>query len=143
MPSSPSRARPRISSAGKAALRSRSCAAGSRSLRAKARAMPWISRSRALGSKSMVSSSRCAAALGAAGRSWLSIAVEAAPALASQPAGGDIAAQQRRRAVLVLAQFAVQHLGDRQAGIEPDHVGELEGAHRVVEPEPDALVDAA
>src|ERR1044071_7895931 len=69
------------------------------------------------------------------------VLVEPAGALLAQPAGGDVLAQQRARPVLVVAELAVQHLGDRQAGVEADQVGQLERAHRMVEPEADAGVD--
>ena len=42
------------------------------------------------------------------------VVVEAAPALAPQPAGRDVLAQQRAGPVLAVAELAVQHLEDRQ-----------------------------
>src|SRR5262245_60373577 len=66
------------------------------------------------------------------------VLVEPAADLLAEPAGGDVLPEQRARPVLVVAELAVQHLGDRQAGVEPDQVGQLERTHRVVEPEPHA-----
>jgi hypothetical protein len=59
----------------------------------------------------------------------------------AEPARGDVVAQQHRRAVLVVAELAVQHVGDGEHRVEPDEVGELERTHRVVEPELRGLVD--
>src|ERR1041384_3008805 len=67
--------------------------------------------------------------------------VDPGAALLAEPAGGDVLAQQRTRAVLVVAELAVQHLGDREAGVEADQVGELERPHRMVSPAPHAGID--
>src|SRR5947208_1091597 len=83
-------------------------------------------------------------------RSWLSallrlalrvVLVEPAADLLAEPAGGDVLPEQRARPVLVVAELAVEDLGDREAGVEADQIGELERAHRVVEAELDAGVD--
>src|SRR5512132_2130231 len=69
------------------------------------------------------------------------VLVEAAQRLATEPARSDVLAQQRTRPVLVVAELAMQHLGDRQARIEADQIGQLERTHRVIEAELDAGVD--
>src|ERR1041384_8065471 len=69
------------------------------------------------------------------------VLVEPAADLLAEPAGGDVLAQQRTRAVLVVAELAVTHLGDREARVEADQVRELERAHRMVEAELHAGVD--
>src|SRR5215831_664106 len=71
------------------------------------------------------------------------VLVEPAPDLLAEPAGGDVLAEQRARAILVVAELAVQHLGDREAGIEADEIGELERPHRVVQAELHAGIDVA
>ena len=63
------------------------------------------------------------------------VVVEAAAGLPAEPPGGDVAAQERARRVLRIAEPLVQHLHDRDARVEPDQVGERERAHRVREPE--------
>src|SRR5205085_2875444 len=50
------------------------------------------------------------------------IVVEAAIALAAEPTGLDIFYQQRARAVFRIGEAFVQHLHDRQAGIEADEI---------------------
>src|ERR1043166_6499315 len=69
------------------------------------------------------------------------VLVEPAADLLAEPAGSDVLPQQRTRPVLVIAELAVQHLGDRQAGIEPDQVRQLERPHRMIQPEPHAGID--
>src|SRR5512144_2898227 len=69
------------------------------------------------------------------------VLVEPAADLLAEPARRDVLAQQRAWPVLVVAELAMQHLGDRQAGIQADQIGELERPHRVVEAEPHAGVD--
>src|SRR3546814_9806129 len=61
------------------------------------------------------------------------IIVEAPPGLAAVPAGVDIFDEQRCGAELGVAGAVEQHLGDLQARIEPDEIGERERPHRVVE----------
>ncbi|MPL88776.1 hypothetical protein SDC9_34803 [bioreactor metagenome] len=65
-------------------------------------------------------------------RGLAAIVVEAAAGLAAKPARLDVFHQQRAGAVLGVRQPVVQHVHDRQAGVEADEVGELERAHRVV-----------
>src|SRR5271166_4698096 len=60
------------------------------------------------------------------------VVVEPSAGLAAVPAGLDVFHQQRAGAVFAIGQPLVQHLHDRQAGIEADEVGELEWAHLVV-----------
>ena len=67
--------------------------------------------------------------------------VEAATALLAEPARGDEVPQQRRRAVLVVADLAVQDLGDGEHRVEADEVAQLERPHRVVEAELRAGID--
>src|SRR6478752_9608301 len=74
-------------------------------------------------------------------RSIISVLVEAAARLAPQPAGLDVAAQQWAWAVLVVPEPVVQHLHDRQAGVQADQVGQRERAHRVVHAQPHYGVD--
>src|SRR5882762_1385676 len=71
------------------------------------------------------------------------VLVEAAADLLAEPARGDVLAEQRARPVLVVAELAVEDLGDREARIEADQIGELERAHRMVEAELHAGVDVA
>src|SRR5665647_1464349 len=51
--------------------------------------------------------------------------VEAALGLASEPAGLDIFHQQGTGPVLGVGQTLMQHLHDRQAGVEPDEIGQF------------------
>src|SRR3954469_23027408 len=64
-------------------------------------------------------------------RSAAGIFAEAAAGLAAEAARGHQVLQERRRSQPRVAELAVQHLLDREGDIEPDHVQELEGAHRV------------
>src|SRR3546814_19237750 len=50
------------------------------------------------------------------------VIVEAAPDLAAEPAGLDVFHEQRTGPVLRIGESFVEHLHDRQAGIEPDEV---------------------
>src|SRR5262245_19143012 len=52
------------------------------------------------------------------------IVVEAALGLAPQPARLDVFHQQRTGPVLGIGETLIQHLHDREAGIEPDEIGE-------------------
>src|SRR5579862_823369 len=60
------------------------------------------------------------------------IIVEAAPRLLAEPAGFDILHQQRAGPVLRIREALVEHLHDRETGIEPDEVGQLQRSHRVI-----------
>src|SRR3569623_494355 len=53
----------------------------------------------------------------------------------------DVLVEQRTRTVLVVAELAMQHFGDREARIEADQIRELERAHRMVEAELHAGID--
>jgi hypothetical protein len=66
------------------------------------------------------------------GRGLAAVVVEAATGLAAQPAGLDIFHQQRAGPVLGIGQAVMQHLHDRQAGVEADEIGQLQRPHRVV-----------
>src|SRR5690606_12443165 len=67
--------------------------------------------------------------------------VEATPGLASEEARRDVVPEERRGPVFVVAQIALEDLGDGEQRIEADEVGELERPERVIETEPGALVD--
>src|SRR3569623_296174 len=69
------------------------------------------------------------------------VLVKAAQRLATEPAGRDVLAEQRTRTVLVVAELAMQHFGEREARIEADQIRELERAHRMVEAELHAGID--
>src|SRR6476661_3870420 len=71
----------------------------------------------------------------------VSVLVEAAAGLAAQPPGLDVAAQQRAGPVLVVPEPVVQHLHDRQAGVQADQVGQRQRPHRVVHAQPHYGVD--
>src|SRR5438270_4499315 len=64
-----------------------------------------------------------------------SVGVEAALRLAPEPACVDVLPQERRGPVLVVAQPLLQHLGDGEAGVEPDEVRQRERPHGHVGPE--------
>src|SRR5438552_6735517 len=63
------------------------------------------------------------------------ILMEPPAALAAQTAGGDQLPDQRTRAILVVAQVAVQHLEDRETHVEADQVGERQLPQRMVHPQ--------
>ncbi|EAU62248.1 hypothetical protein STIAU_6571 [Stigmatella aurantiaca DW4/3-1] len=65
-------------------------------------------------------------------REKVSVLVEAAAALLAVPAGIHVLPQQRARAVLVIAQPLVKHLGDGQARVQADEVRQLQRAHGLV-----------
>src|SRR5262245_20495815 len=71
----------------------------------------------------------------------LLIFVETASRFPSQPTSRHILSQNRRRAVLVVTQFGVQHFGDGQAGVEADEIGQFEWAHGMIQTQFHALVD--
>src|SRR5262245_33345955 len=73
---------------------------------------------------------------------WI-VLVETAHHLLAEPARRDVLAQQRARPVLVVTELAMQHLGDREAGVEADQIGELERPHRMIEAELDTGIDIA
>src|SRR5207248_7568665 len=55
----------------------------------------------------------------------LVVDVEPAAGLLAEIAGGDEVLQDRGRAVLVVAEISLEHLGDREHGVEADEIGEL------------------
>jgi hypothetical protein len=67
------------------------------------------------------------------------VIVKTALRLAAEPAGLDVFHQQRARPVFRIRQALVQHLHDRQAGVQADEVGKLERSHRMVRAEPQGL----
>src|SRR4051794_8880856 len=69
------------------------------------------------------------------------IVVETALRLAAEPAGLDIFDEKRTGPVLGIGQPLMQHLHDREAGVEADEVGELQRPHRVVGAKPHRSVD--
>src|SRR5579859_3467412 len=67
--------------------------------------------------------------------------IKPTPALAAEPAGGDQVPQQRGGSILVVAEVAMQDVGDREHRVETDQIAQLEGAHRMVQPEARSRVD--
>src|SRR4051812_859154 len=63
------------------------------------------------------------------------IRVEAAAGLLAEMAGLDELDQDFRRRVVLLADALLEHAHHVEADVEPDEVGELERAHRVVQPD--------
>src|SRR5262249_39982413 len=108
-----------------------------------ARSRPWCSARSAPSAGSRSPSRRRPRARrgGSPSPCWPSVRVEAPSHLAPEPACRHVLPEQRARPVLVVAELAVQHLGDGEAGVEADEGGELERPHRVVEPELHTLVN--
>src|SRR2546430_15427714 len=71
----------------------------------------------------------------------IAIDIEAAAALATEPPRRDQFPQQRRGAVLVVPQVALQHLEDRETHVQADQVGERERPQGVVYAELHERVD--
>src|SRR5919204_5460055 len=117
-------------SAGKRASRSIAAAFGNSSFVANSRAVRRTSSCSAVSDRSK-----------AARDATSVIPVHAAPGLAAEPPGRDVAAQKRRRAVLVLAEVAVHDLAHGEADVEADEVGERQRPHRMVHAEPEHRVD--
>src|SRR5215203_745945 len=69
------------------------------------------------------------------------VRVEAAPGLLAQMPRLDQVHEHLRRRVVLRADAVVQDLHDVEADVEADEVGQLERAHRVVEPDLRAGVD--
>src|SRR6185436_5879298 len=99
----------------------RSCLAarGKSSFSAKSRAMSRTRVNSWSNSKSIWMVAENAGKRGGAGSG---IVVEALACLLAEPPGGDHAAQERARTVLVVAEPGVQHLEDVEAHVEPDQV---------------------
>src|SRR5215207_7660409 len=74
-------------------------------------------------------------------RSPLAVFEESSSTLPSQMPCRDHAAKERRGAVLVVTEAAVEHLEDRQADVEADEVGQRERPHRMRHPELHDRVD--
>src|SRR6185437_12294502 len=72
----------------------------------------------------------------------LGVLVNTATALSSESSSFDVLHQEWRRAVLV-AQSSMQVFEDMQAGVEAHQVHQFKGAHRMVQPELQRLVDVA
>ena len=60
------------------------------------------------------------------------IVVETAAGFAAEPACFDIFHQKRAGAVFGIGQAVMEHLHDRQAGVEPDEISQLQRPHRMV-----------
>ena len=71
----------------------------------------------------------------------LAVVVKAAAGLATEPPRGHVHLEHVGGSVLVVAELAMEHFGDRQAGVQADQVGQRQRPHRVVEPELDPGVD--
>ena len=69
------------------------------------------------------------------------VGVEPASGLLAEVARGDEVLEHPRRREVRLAEPLVEHPHDAEADVEADEVGELERAHRVVEPDARAGVD--
>src|ERR1700680_4818515 len=63
------------------------------------------------------------------------VSVEATAGLATEITRIDVLLEQRAWPVLVVTEHPMHHLHDREAGIEADQVGELEGSHRLIRAE--------
>src|SRR5881394_4271701 len=124
MPRNPSAPSASITSRAKWAVRSHSAANGSMRVRANSRASSTIW--------------RCVSERPAGS---IAIDIEAAAALAAEPPRRDQFPQQRRGAVLVVPQVALQHLEDRETHVEADQVGERERPQGVVHAELHDCVD--
>src|SRR5262245_60621438 len=64
-----------------------------------------------------------------------SVVIDAATDLAAKAAGAHVLNEQRTRPVL-LPHASVQVLEDAQPRVETDEIDQLEGAHRVIQSEP-------
>ena len=76
-----------------------------------------------------------------ASRGLRRVGVEPAPGLLAEVAGGDQLLEHLRRPEVLLAEPLVEHAHDLEAHVEPDEVGELQRAHRVVQADPRTGVD--
>src|ERR1700676_1687476 len=85
----------------------------------------------------LVSSRACGLA-----RPWLSwwrnqstlliIYIKSAARFAAEIAGINVLLQQRARPILVVAEHPMHHLHDREAGVQPNQVSQLERTHRLI-----------
>src|SRR6478752_4407895 len=71
----------------------------------------------------------------------LAVLVEPAAGLAAEPSCLDVLAPQRAGPELRIAEAVVQHLEDRQAGVEADQIGQRQRDERVAHAEPHDRVD--
>src|SRR5260370_24330845 len=69
------------------------------------------------------------------------VIVEAAPHLAPEPAGLDVFDQQRAGPILRIGETLVEHLHHREAGIEPDEIGELDPPQPMAGAAPHCCID--
>src|SRR5579872_249749 len=69
------------------------------------------------------------------------ITIKASAALAAEPTGGDVLAQQRTWTVLRITEAVVKHVHDRQARIQTDEVRKLQRPHGVIHTELHHRVD--
>src|SRR5688572_26092534 len=69
------------------------------------------------------------------------VVVEAHPALAPVPAGGQHLAQDRRAGEALLAELVEHHVADRAERVEADEVAQRERAHGMAGPRLHRLVD--
>ena len=70
-----------------------------------------------------------------------SIIVKPLAALLSQPASVHHLPQHDRRPILAIARLLMQHLHDRQAGVQADEIRQLQRTHGHVGPVPHDVVD--
>src|SRR3954469_2817510 len=105
-----------------------------------ARIAPTVSRSRAFltSGRSMV----IVAIDSAISVRTLLVVIDSASDFSAETAGLDVLRQQRTRAVL-LPHAAVQVFEDAEPRVEADEIDKLEGAHRMIQPELQRLVDVA
>src|SRR5437764_5214048 len=60
------------------------------------------------------------------------VIVKPAPGFAAEPARFDIFNEKRAGAVFAVGEPLIEHLHDREAGVEPDEIGQFERPHRMV-----------
>src|SRR5216684_5476559 len=62
----------------------------------------------------------------------LIVFIKAAAGLAPEISRVHVLLEQRAGTILVVAEHPMHHLHDREAGVEPDQVGQLERPHRLI-----------
>src|SRR3972149_6630934 len=129
----PSSAISRTISRGTSPFWSISAASGSRRSRAQSRAVRCASCCSSVSERSNAAGGAAGGVMGRGG--------EPALGLPPEPAGGDVARQQRRGPVLVVAEVAVEDLEDREADVEADQVGQRERAKGMTQAEAHDRVD--
>src|SRR5580700_8441626 len=60
------------------------------------------------------------------------IYIKSTARFAAEIASVDVLLQQRARTVLVVAEHPMHHFHDREAGVEPNQISQLERAHRLI-----------